>query len=707
AWNEKGDALYDLKKYEDAIHCYDTILQIKPKRADVWLRKAFALRKLGKYQDAIDSFDKALKIDAKFSRAWEGKGDALCELGKYEDAINCYDKALQARPGSITGRGFFKRITLRKQDEDDAWFLKFWLSNIWCKKAQALAKLGKYEDAIDCYDKAIEIDPDGRLAQREKEDTEKQIKILAVSSKVEQLQDKCVIPQSIHAQIKLFEEGDHEIDIESLESLLDQVENTTPQLELMLKHKHLTVNRWDQLELEIRNTSIAHAFNLIPSFSDEIEMRRIKAVTVKGQQSITLELGAKAKIGGRIPVDIKLEFEDSKGNKHEQIHEEWIEVREDAKAPISSEEEIRWAQLTPRPDSALPPGLAENYHDIQLIGQGGFARVFKAVRVRDNKEVAIKIPVSLDQATGKTFIEEIKNWTRLNHPNIVKIYDYNVLPIPFFEMELCDSSLDQYIKDNKDKRIQLNNACWIVFNAAEGLKSAHSLKIIHRDLKPQNILLKDGIPKLTDWGLSKVITESAGLSGFTPPYAAPEQISGKQKDERTDIWQLAVIFYQITTGKLPFEGEDIAMSIVTKEPVRPSELNPEIDPELEEIILKPISKDPKGRYQSVREFQMALAKHLRISVKEELSKAVSAKDFSKSAYYCADLLLVCLKINDGVNAYKYIDDLINYAKGDTKDELIALKDGIERRVKQKDPIPAEIVNQADILVHKVKIGGNR
>jgi len=103
-------------------------------------------------------------------------------------------------------------------------------------------------------------------------------------------------------------------------------------------------------------------------------------------------------------------------------------------------------------------------------------------------------------------------------------------------MELCDQSLA-----NLPKPMDVDKAAWIIFNIAEGLKYAHSKGIIHRDLKPQNILLKDGIPKISDWGLSKVLAESSSATAtkaFTPLYAAPEQIKGEDKDERTDIWQL-------------------------------------------------------------------------------------------------------------------------------------------------------------------------
>ncbi|MEG3057279.1 MAG: protein kinase [Methanoculleus sp.] len=149
--------------------------------------------------------------------------------------------------------------------------------------------------------------------------------------------------------------------------------------------------------------------------------------------------------------------------------------------------------------------------------------------------MAVKVPTTLNESTGKAFLNEIQNWTSLDHENIVKVYDYNIMPIPYFEMELCDSSLADV-----DRPVACDGAAWILFNVCEGLKCAHAQSVLHRDLKPQNILLINGMPKVADWGLSKVMTESQTTTisgGFTAYYAAPEQITNRPKDQRTDIWR--------------------------------------------------------------------------------------------------------------------------------------------------------------------------
>ena len=184
-------------------------------------------------------------------------------------------------------------------------------------------------------------------------------------------------------------------------------------------------------------------------------------------------------------------------------------------------------------EHVFPDLLSPLYSKTSDIGGGGFAQIFKAER-KDGIYVAVKIPILMNSLTGKTFISEIQNWTKLSHPNIVKVYDFNILPIPYFEMELCDGALA-----DQTKPIENEGASRILFNICEGLKFAHAQKIIHRDLKPLNILLKNGVPKISDWGLSRIISESTTTTAtsFTIYYAAPEQINNRVKDERTDIWQ--------------------------------------------------------------------------------------------------------------------------------------------------------------------------
>jgi len=345
--------------------------------------------------------------------------------------------------------------------------------------------------------------------------------------------------------------------------------------------------------------------------------------------------------------------------------------------------------------------LFSRYEEVEPIGEGGFARVYKARR-NDGKIVALKIPYHLTEQAGKIFLREVSVWSQLRHKNIVELYDANIVPVPYIEMEFCGGSLAKL-----SKPLHWEKIAKLIFEVCEGLKYAHSKDIIHRDLKPSNILLKDDVPKISDWGLSKVVTESRSTTtSFTPLYAAPEQISRSrfgQTDERTDIWQLGVLMYELATGRVPFEGEDfveIAGKITMEKPVSASAINPDAKP-LEPIIMKCLAKRKEERYQSVKELQRDLAELLGGRYRQELGRSV---DFSRSAYYAGQLLLLYLRLGDAKEAYKYALDLRRYTRGKIQRELEELIEGLEIRINEGLPVPKELVEKAEIIVHKVSSG---
>ncbi|MDD1702125.1 MAG: protein kinase [Methanoregula sp.] len=262
----------------------------------------------------------------------------------------------------------------------------------------------------------------------------------------------------------------------------------------------------------------------------------------------------------------------------------------------------------------FPPELEGRYEDIRYIGRGGVAHVYAAHRKSDKRLVAVKIPISFDEVTGKCFLNEIAAWQTLRHKNIVEVLEVNILPIPYVEMEYVPGSLEAVAKP-----LPVWKAVNVVGGIVEGLAYAHSRGIIHRDIKPHNILMTgEFIPKITDWGMSKVIAttmEKSSVAGFSLSYAAPEQVSPAEfgrTDVRTDIYQLGVLFYELVTGTIPFGGDsiiEVGNAIVRDEPVPPSEYSPDAEI-VEKIILKCLAKDPADRYQSGQELLDALAGYL-------------------------------------------------------------------------------------------------
>jgi len=342
--------------------------------------------------------------------------------------------------------------------------------------------------------------------------------------------------------------------------------------------------------------------------------------------------------------------------------------------------------------------LFSRYSGVEPIGEGGFARVYKA-RKKDGRVVALKIPHHLTEQAGRTFLHEVSIWSGLKHRNIVELYDANIVPVPYLEMEYCEGSLAKL-----ETPLHWEKVAEIAFEICEGLKYAHRKGIVHRDLKPSNVLLKRGIPKISDWGLSKVVTESSSTTtSFTPLYAAPEQISPSRfgkTDERTDIWQLGVLMYELVTGRVPFGGEDfveIAGRLTMEDPVPPSNLKPDAKP-LEQVIMRCLKKKKEERYQSVKELQRDLVELLGGRYREELRKSV---DFSRSAYYAGQLLLLHMKLGDAKEALKYARDLLRYARGREREELEKLIEQIELRVEEGLPVPRELVEKGEVVVHEV------
>jgi outer membrane protein assembly factor BamB len=477
-----------------------------------------------------------------------------------------------------------------------------------------------------------------------------------------------------------------------------------PDIQIVLGPMHYYPDIWSKTPVEISNSGDAHAFGVTLAFSDEVETRGLHPADVPGLATITADIGIRPKTKGTTPIDVSIHYTDHNKKEYQQEFQFWIEIADQgSSSPQVAKTSPEVLVYSPYGAGQFPPELSHRYTEPELIGSGGFARVFKARR-KDGQIVAVKVPISFDARTGKTFLAELQNWTRLSHPNIVKVYTFNVMPVPYFEMELCDSSLSAV-----KKPVESEEAAWIVFNICEGLRFAHVKKIIHRDLKPQNILLKNGVPKISDWGLSRVVTESVSTTAasFTPQYAAPEQIGNKAKDELTDIWQIGVILYELVTGSLPFTGAsliEIGMNIVTKNPQPPGDINPRIKT-LDPVIMRCLEKDPGKRYPSVRELQIALGLSLKIHYTASLEKSMSAKDFTRSASYCGDLVVISLLTGDMPAAIRYTNDLIPYAQGDVASMARELSEQIHFRMDQGiTEVPDELIIKAELITHKIRLG---
>ncbi len=252
--------------------------------------------------------------------------------------------------------------------------------------------------------------------------------------------------------------------------------------------------------------------------------------------------------------------------------------------------------------------LDDRYEILEVIGTGGMAVVYKALCHRLNRLVAVKIlkdEFSGDEEFRRRFRAEGEAVAMLSHPNIVQVYDVSSSDSAnYIVMELIDGiSLKQYmeVKGVLNWKETLHFAMQI----AKGLEHAHSRGIVHRDIKPHNVMvLKNGSVKVMDFGIARVMNKSNTLTKEalgSVHYISPEQAKGGHTDNRSDLYSLGVVMYEMMTGRPPYDGESpvaVAIQHISGGAMPPSTLNPNIPRGLEQIIMKAMALDPKDRYDS-------------------------------------------------------------------------------------------------------------
>ncbi len=263
-------------------------------------------------------------------------------------------------------------------------------------------------------------------------------------------------------------------------------------------------------------------------------------------------------------------------------------------------------------DKYVGKRLDGRYEIREIIGVGGMAVVYKAYDTIDDRLVAVKIlkeELLENQEFRRRFKNESKAIAVLSHPNIVKVYDVGLGDrIQYIVMEHIDGiTLKEYIKSQGT--IRWKDALHFAEQVLKALQHAHDKGIVHRDIKPQNMmLLPDGTIKVTDFGIARfsrsehrTMTDKAIGSVH---YISPEQARGEVTDEKTDLYSVGVLLYEMLTGRLPFDAENavsVAIMQLQNEPAKPRTINPTIPEGLEEIILRAMQKNRNQRYQSAAE----------------------------------------------------------------------------------------------------------
>jgi eukaryotic-like serine/threonine-protein kinase len=272
--------------------------------------------------------------------------------------------------------------------------------------------------------------------------------------------------------------------------------------------------------------------------------------------------------------------------------------------------------------TSQPKLVGGRYELGELLGRGGMAEVHRALDLRLGRPVAVK-ELRADLATDPTFQarfrREAQSAAGLNHPTIVAVYDTgeetNPLTgtsIPYIVMELVEG---QTLRDvlREGRKLLPERALELTVGVLDALSYSHKAGIVHRDIKPANVMLTPtGQVKVMDFGIARAVadtsatmTQTAAVIG-TAQYLSPEQARGETVDARSDIYSAGCLLYELLVGRPPFVGDSpvsVAYQHVREQPVPPSQLDPEITPDIDAITLKALAKDADDRYQSAREFK--------------------------------------------------------------------------------------------------------
>jgi eukaryotic-like serine/threonine-protein kinase len=281
--------------------------------------------------------------------------------------------------------------------------------------------------------------------------------------------------------------------------------------------------------------------------------------------------------------------------------------------------------------SEFQPGdLLDHYRIDGLVARSGMASIFRGTDVRNGKSVAIKIPhpeMEADPVLYDRFKREEEIGKKLDHPGVVRVLNDEERSRRYMVLEWADGRLLRQLL-NEQRPFPPERAIRITLGISKALEYIHSLGVVHRDLKPENIMVgPDDQVKLIDFGIAAnagsrrltfaKLTEAMG----TPDYISPEQVKGKRGDARSDVYSLGVMFYEMLTGKVPFTGPNpfvIMNERLLNHPIPPREVNPDVSPQLQELIYRALERDPNKRYPNAHEFALDLEHPEKVGVADRL-----------------------------------------------------------------------------------------
>lgn len=271
------------------------------------------------------------------------------------------------------------------------------------------------------------------------------------------------------------------------------------------------------------------------------------------------------------------------------------------------------------PEAILEPGERLDHYRIEaVVARSGMSVLYKATDLHQDIEVAIKVPhaqMESDPVLMERFEREREIGQEINHPGIVKVYEDERRSRVYLVMEWVEGRLLRSIL-NEERILPMERALQLTLQICDALDTMHKHGVVHRDLKPENLMVcADGRVKLIDFGIAMkedarrltFVNLSATLG--TPDYISPEQVKGLRGDQRSDIYSLGVILYEMLTGQVPYSGSNpfaVMNERLLNDPPPARKINPQISPAVEEILFRALERDPRHRYATASEMAWEL-----------------------------------------------------------------------------------------------------
>jgi serine/threonine protein kinase/tetratricopeptide (TPR) repeat protein len=369
--------------------------------------------------------------------------------------------------------------------------------------------------------------------------------------------------------------------------------------------------------------------------------------------------------------------------------------------------------------------FASRYQVIEELGHGGMGRVYKVQDTKIGEKIALKLirpETGLDKTSLERFSNELKLARKIRHKNVCQMFDLGEdQGTRYLTMEYVHGEdLKQLIR--KVGQLSPGQSIGIARQVCDGLEEAHKLGVVHRDLKPQNIMVdEEGNARIMDFGIARsfsgISITGAGVIIGTPEYMSPEQVEGKEVDQRSDIYSLGIILYEMLTGQVPFEGDTpftIGIKQKSEIPRDPKSLNVQIPQDLSRLILKCLAKDKGKRYQSAEAMHSELSK-MEKSKKEETGekkweKSIAVLSFADLSarkdqeFFCDGMAeeiisslttIKNLRVVARTSAFSFKGKDVDVREIGQKLNVETVLEGSVRKAENKLRITADLINVAD------------